>query len=119
MLRIDTTHHYYQYPIGKSGESFCRLRIYDTEAGAVVVLSELADNPGKSVTNAAAELATEIAQRYALDPQTTTWLEHYGAFSYRDTGETGNETFDRITFTWYGQERPQCGVATAEPRAGA
>ena len=99
MLRIDKQHHYTWFGV----ESFCRLRIYDTDAGVVVVLSELADNPGRSVTNAAAELATEIAKRYELDPQTTTWLEHYGAVSYWDTGETFHETFDLLTFTWYGR----------------
>ena len=105
MLRIDTIHHY-PHPATRTSEAFCRLRIYDTKAGAVVVLSELADNPGISVTNTAEELATGIAQRYALDPQTTTWIEHYGPFSYHakdgDGGDPDYETFDKITFTWRG-----------------
>jgi hypothetical protein len=33
-----------------------------------------------------------------IDLDTTIWIEHYGAFSYK--GGDCDETFDRITFTW-------------------
>lgn len=98
MLRIDTIHHY-QHPTTHRDGAHCRLRIYDNDAGAVVILSELADNTGISVTNTAEELATEIARLYHLTPATTTWIEHYGPFSYSDGRR--DETFDEITFTWH------------------
>ena len=97
ILFVDTIHHY-QNPALQTDDGFCRLRIYGANVGTVIVLSELAENLGVSVTNAAAALATEIARIYPLDPDTTFWIEHYGAFSYKD-GDC-DETFDLITFTW-------------------
>ena len=97
ILFVDTIHHY-QNPALQTDDGFCRLRIYGANVGTVIVLSELAENLGVSVTNAAAALATEIARIYQLDPDTTFWIEHYGAFSYKD-GDC-DETFDLVTFTW-------------------
>ena len=97
ILFVDTIHHY-QNPALQTDDGFCRLRIYAADAATVVVISELAENPGVSVTNAAAALATEIARIYDLETVTTFWVEHYGAFSYTASG--GDETFDLVTFTW-------------------
>ena len=97
ILFVDTIHHY-QNPALQTDDGFCRLRIYGANVGTVIVLSELAENLGVSVTNAAAALATEIARIYQLDPDTTFWIEHYGAFSYK--GGDCDETFDLVTFTW-------------------
>ena len=97
ILFVDTIHHY-QNPALQTDDGFCRLRIYGANVGTVIVLSELAENLGVSVTNASAALATEIARIYDLDPDTTFWIEHYGAFSYK--GGDCDETFDLVTFTW-------------------
>lgn len=97
MTRIDTIHRYRHPTTGKPAH--CRLRIYDTEAGAVVILSELADNHGISVTNASDALATEIANIYRLNRTTTRWVEHYDRTSYQH-GKDMTETFDEITYTW-------------------
>ena len=97
ILFVDTIHHY-QNPALQTDDGFCRLRIYGANVGTVIVLSELAENLGVSVTNAAAALATEIARIYDLETVTTFWVEHYGAFSYTASG--GDETFDLVTFTW-------------------
>ncbi len=57
--------------------SSCGLRIYLRERQApVVVLTELRENPGTSVTNAAEFLARQVAQAYDL-PSDTVWVEHY------------------------------------------
>ena len=108
MLRIDTIHTYEHPVLGTPAH--CRLRIFDTETGAVVIFSELADNTGISVTNATAILATEIANVYRLNRTTTRWIEHYNRSSYRHAGEDMTESFDEITYTWslYGvAEHPQ------------
>lgn len=100
MKRTDTIHNY-RHPTTRA-PARCRLRIYDTDAGAVVVLTEIADNPGISITNTAEELATEITAAYDLDPAAAAWIEHYTPDSYREPN-TRFETFDRITFTWKGK----------------
>jgi hypothetical protein len=97
ILFVDILHHY-QMPAVRVDGGFCRVRIYGANPYTIIVLSELAENPGVSVTNAAAAIATEIARIYMIDLDTTIWIEHYGAFSYK--GGDCDETFDRITFTW-------------------
>ena len=97
ILFVDILHHY-QKPAVRVDGGFCRVRIYGANPYTIIVLSELAENPGVSVTNAAAAIATEIARNYMIDLDTTIWIEHYGAFSYK--GGDCDETFDRITFTW-------------------
>ncbi len=86
---------------GPSGvRSACRVRLYQPEdAGealgdaSVVVVSELANNPGTSVTNAIEQIAAEVmdAQDFGRVP---TFVEHYPPEA---TG--GREkTFDLVVF---------------------
>lgn len=98
MLRIETLHRYRHPTTGTPAH--CRLRIFDTDAGAIVIFSELATNTGISVTNASVDLATEIANVYRLNRTTTRWIEHYDRTSYQHAGKDMTETFDEITYTW-------------------
>lgn len=90
--QLDTRHHY--KPPWSGIHARCRLRIYVHNQQTVVLLTELPDNPGMSVTNWAAELATDIATRYKLDPNKTIWIEHYPA------GAERSATFDQVRFAW-------------------
>lgn len=100
---IDAVYHYHHPTTG--APAHCGLRIYAGPAGRVVVLTELGSNPGISVTNAAAEIATGLAAMYRLDPVTTTWIEHYNGDSYKGRNRI-DDTFDEVKFLWRG------GVAT-------
>jgi hypothetical protein len=81
----------------------CRVRVYepveaDRESGSfVVILTELPDNPGMSVTNAAEEIAAAVVTANALPSSRTVFIEHY------ETGARGTpsdpHTFDLITFS--------------------
>ncbi len=79
----------------------CRVRIFkpdDPELDSyVVILTELDDNPGMSVTNAAEEIAAAVVLANALPTSRTVWIEHYedGA---RGTSQDRN-TFDLLTFS--------------------
>ena len=85
------TERLYQHSRRPGFIAHCELRIYQDEQGSsLVILSELPDNKGMSVTNAAEQLATAIVADFNLDPQRTRWVEHYPQF----------ETYDLITFTW-------------------
>jgi hypothetical protein len=93
----------YSYQPPAAGiEAKCQVRIYQTDAGATVLLTELADNPGMSITNASEEIASSLAARFALNPIITTWIEHYPSTAWRDERRR-DETFDEITYTWQGQ----------------
>ena len=62
---VDTVHHYHAWP---GNDARCRLRLFWRKATAIAIVTELPDNPGMSVTNYAENLATEIAQRYGIEP---------------------------------------------------
>lgn len=66
----------------------CRVRVY----GNVVIASELIDNPGMSITNAAASIAMQVAQYYEIPLQDLVWVEHYPSQANHE------ETFDLVHF---------------------
>jgi hypothetical protein len=74
----------------------CRIRLYKHDGRQVVVASEVADNPGMSVTNAAEDLATQVVAYYKLDIERLIWIEHYPA----DRRLDAPTTFDLVRFTW-------------------
>jgi hypothetical protein len=87
----------YVHPTPRGGR--CRIRIYLPEEdrdAPVVVCSELPNNPGQSVTNAAEQIAAEVIRAYRL-PTPLVWVEHFPPESTnRET-----ETFDLVIFSTY------------------
>ncbi|MVM42266.1 hypothetical protein GO730_38870 [Spirosoma sp. HMF3257] len=63
----------------------------------LVVVSET--GKGMSVTNAAEVIATEIVNRYGLDPDRMLFIEHY---SDEQRTKPYGESYDLVTFTWDG-----------------
>jgi hypothetical protein len=81
-----------------SERSLCHLRVLQWEKETIVIATELAVNPGKSVTNAAEEIATQVIHQFQLDPLRTRFIERYTKDSYEVSDFEG--TFDEVTFTW-------------------
>jgi hypothetical protein len=86
----------YAFPGYGSAIGFCDLIVYTAEE--IAIATERADNPGASVTNQAAILATQIVRNFELDPVKFIFIEHYDARSYGDPNE--KERFALVTFTW-------------------
>ncbi len=90
---------------GPSGvRSACRVRFYmpDEECEAlgdapVTIVSEFADNPGTSVTNATEQLAAEVMDMHGFG-RIPVFIEHY---PYEATGGC-EETFDLVVFAYHG-----------------
>lgn len=81
----------YSYPTPNRTDAWCELRILEgTDGGAVAIATELADNPGMSITNAAEDLWDQVAAEHADTP--LTFVEHYPA-----NGGLRGETFDLVT----------------------
>ena len=57
----------------------CRVRAFSFGGAPVVILTELAENSGPSVTNALEALCAQLCDALGLDANDAVWIEHYGA----------------------------------------
>lgn len=102
MLQIDQIYRYRSLAAQRQG--YCRLRIYARRAGHVVLLTEVANNPGQGITAASDVIATGLAARYHLDPITTIWIEHWPS-DIMD--KLSMDAYASVKYTW------KNGVATS------
>lgn len=65
--------HVREEDIDKEYQARCGISI----KGNCVIVTELPDNPGMSVTNAAEYVADEICERYGIRPEELILIEHY------------------------------------------
>lgn len=78
----------------------CRVRVFlpDNERDSpVVILTELADNPGLSLTHAVKEIATKVVLDNELPPNRTVFIEHHEDSVRGIPGDP--VTFDLLTFS--------------------
>lgn len=79
--------------------SECRIRLYlpqEDRDAAVVICSELPDNPGTSAIDAAEQIAAEIIRRFRL-PSPPVWIEHHP----RENANGQEDAFELMVFTHY------------------
>ena len=99
----------YIHPYGKGLRvlrSQCRVRIYvadDPKDAEVVICSELANNLGTSVTEAAQTIAGEVIKHHDLSRPV--WIEHYPP----EATNGWDETFDLVAFSSYEVREIPCG----------
>ncbi len=83
--------------------SFCGLKIIKKVEKVVVIATDLYDhNPGSSVTSWAKELATELIQKFKIDPQKLVFIEHLP--DRKSNLEFLQETFHLVSFEWSGDK---------------
>jgi hypothetical protein len=116
---VDRILHYKAYP-WQGFTSACRVRIFLAqptlpELHSGVIVTELPENSGTSVTNAAETIATLVVRQYGLDPAHTVWVEHYPDRhplqarceqvydANPDLPSIYDESFDLLTFEWDGE----------------
>ena len=94
--------------------SLCRLRIYKPEdvAGGpwVVIASELADNPGTSVTNACERIATAVWQKLERPASGMVFVEHYPDRAFIGAKPLFVERYDLVGFQidpWHNLRAPR------------
>jgi len=88
--------------------SRCRLRVYQHGTTTVLLVSEIPENPGTSITNRAEALATALVRQYAQGPDWV-WIEHYPPqggleerlhevrFTWDERGRASNPQWERIS----------------------
>lgn len=110
----------YRYRGFRNELGWCRIRIYQLASGlTVVVASERPDNPGISITDYTAELASAIRRMYLAPGRAMVWIEHQ-PWQGRDRGA---ETFERVLLRWNGErytepERRPCTRREVETLIG-
>ena len=77
-------------------ESIVRVRIYDNVVfgGSVVLLTELSENNGTSVTNGVEKIVSDLIPKYKLNAMSTMIIEHY---QQRGQRPADRESFDAVT----------------------
>ncbi len=82
--------------------SVCGIKVVEEENRLIVIATELYDkNPGTSVTQFVAQLATRLLKEYERPHEHMLFVEHCP-----DRGsklDFYEETFDRVTFEWNGE----------------
>ena len=87
----------YRFRSAHGREAWCALEILRaTEGRRVVIATELAGNPGTSITNACEHLAYQVCVEFSIDPAELVWIEHYG---YAAPGGSGRRprSYDWVT----------------------
>jgi hypothetical protein len=122
----------YIHPTPHQGR--CRVRIYRPDLPversvrfprdeAVVICTELKDNPGMSITQAAERIAGEVISFHRL-PTPLVWIEHYQDGARGTPSEADPHTFDLVSFERYevehlgaylGEERKRIGEPSWKP----
>lgn len=86
-------------------EAKCRIRVYQLANGIIVVIAtELPDNAGASITNAAEILATEMRRWFVVPGGGLFWIEHYQDRALIGGRPQQKESFDRVFFRWDGAQ---------------
>lgn len=68
----------------------------------IAIVTEVDNNPGASITNAAENVATEIVKKFDLDPKHLIYIEHYrhGRWGGCEYGHGLRSSWDHVTFDW-------------------
>ncbi len=86
-------------------EATCRIRVYQLANGIIVTIAtELPDNAGASITNAAEILATEMKSWFVVPGGGLFWIEHYQDRAVIGGRPQQKESFDRVFFRWDGAQ---------------
>ena len=122
-----TVNEVYKYkPVGHGTQARCGVQVFETSDRDVLVLTELPNNRGMSVTNCAEQLVTELLGRYErLDPSRLTVIEHYPAKNdYEETldhvicGFGGLSGMECVRVTWRRLSKREVERMIGQPWAG-
>jgi hypothetical protein len=85
----------------------CGVDVFNKPAGPTVILTELGENPGPSITNAFEDLATALVMEVwpgkLGDPELIRWVECYDQHSYAHVSKPEPERFSLVTMAWDGR----------------
>ncbi len=89
----------------------CGIEVTLGKKSAVVVVTELPDNPGMSICNGFEDLFLQVCEFYKLNPASVLWIEHWEAWKHEE-----GAPYDREEEEWYKVEFDWDGKSARNPR---
>ena len=87
-----------EYPGYQRTPSLCQIDIWREGEKAVVMMTEIADNHGTSITNCSEVIASLVHFQHNLSGYNVTWIEHYGPMS--DRSGRHKTVYAQATYDW-------------------
>lgn len=86
-------------------DSKCGLEIKSNGTKVTVILTELDDNSGTSVTNMVEQIATMVYRKYfaGVPAESIIWIEHYPPDPKSTITRHREGTFDKVILQWNGK----------------
>ena len=78
--------------------SRCGLEVIRHRSFDLVIATEMADNPGTSVTNVAEHLATAVCKDWGIPARSLVWVEHYPKRDSDFEPYVPDESWDLVQF---------------------
>src|SRR5439155_922893 len=86
---------HYRYRGFHGCASWCKLEIINSKSElAIVIATEVKDNPGTSITNVCEDLVYRVCLEFEIDIHRFVWIEHYG---YPSPSGKLPRTYDLVT----------------------
>ncbi len=87
----------FNYKGSNNRDAKCRIQIFEQVGRIVIVATELADNSGYSITNAAEQIVAEVCRKFNIDPEKLIWVEYY------PPKKSTASRCELVQFNWDGQ----------------
>ena len=78
--------------------SRCGLEVIRHRSFDLVIATEIADNPGTSVTNVSERLATGVCKDWGIPARSLVWVEHYPKRGREHEPYAPDESWDLVQF---------------------
>ena len=84
----------------------CGIEVFRGSKASVVIVTELASNPGSSICNAMTDLFPQVCQYYKLNPASVLWLERWEVWKTSDGApyDREEEDYSKVEFDWNGRK---------------
>ena len=86
--------------------SQCGIEVFRGDRSSLVIVTELPNNPGRSICNAFEDLFPQVCQHYKLDPTSVLWIERWEAWKTSDDApyDHEEEDYSKVEFDWNGRK---------------
>ena len=98
-LKSETFVHAFHW-LDRPFESKCKIDLIRFNSGkGIIIMSEMEENEGTSITNASEQIATEIVKKYFLPVEDFKFIETY-PYHWKEQGIE----FDEVKYNWNGKD---------------